>query len=164
MNDTLHILVIAYGNPLRRDDGAGLVLAERLARQWRAQGIVVQQITTHQLVPELAAEIAESCATAVVFVDTTPAAPESSHCIQVRSLDDQDANLTLGHHVDPALIRHMAQGLYGVEIPAWLVTIPGIDFGHGEGFSDEVKAMLTETTAVAFKLIEQARASLASAE
>ncbi len=31
------ILLIAYGNPLRQDDGAGLRLAEQMAQRWQEQ-------------------------------------------------------------------------------------------------------------------------------
>ncbi len=30
------VLVIGYGNELRRDDGAGLRLAERMVERWQA--------------------------------------------------------------------------------------------------------------------------------
>ena len=36
----LHLLVIAYGNTLRRDDGAGIGLARILVKQWRALGFM----------------------------------------------------------------------------------------------------------------------------
>ena len=35
---TPYVLLIAYGNPLRCDDGVGLRLAERMAGRWQATG------------------------------------------------------------------------------------------------------------------------------
>ncbi|MEZ4766952.1 MAG: hypothetical protein R2844_00805 [Caldilineales bacterium] len=64
------ILIIAYGNSLREDDGAGLVLAEKLEPLLRRFAVDARRIETQQLLPELAAEIAASQPHAVVFVDT----------------------------------------------------------------------------------------------
>ena len=64
------ILIIAYGNDLREDDGAGLVLAEQLASVWQVKGLTVQSVAVQQLAPELAADIAGEDVTAVIFVDT----------------------------------------------------------------------------------------------
>ena len=52
------ILIIAYGNPLREDDGAGLVLAEKLETLLRRLAIETRRVEMQQLLPELAAEIA----------------------------------------------------------------------------------------------------------
>ena len=58
MTDPGDLLIIGIGNSLRRDDGAGLVLARGLAETWQTAGHRVQLIETHQLVPELAEPIA----------------------------------------------------------------------------------------------------------
>lgn len=55
------LLIIGYGNELRGDDASGLHVARALA----AEGY--RAIETHQLLPELAEEIAS--ASRVVFVD-----------------------------------------------------------------------------------------------
>ena len=59
-------LAIGIGNTLRRDDGIGPWLAERI-EEWRLPGIRTK--TVHQLTPEIAAEIAE--ANAVLFLDAS---------------------------------------------------------------------------------------------
>ncbi len=46
------LLLIACGNSLRRDDGAGLLLAEIIEREWQSKGIEVQRITVQQLLPD----------------------------------------------------------------------------------------------------------------
>ena len=38
------ILIIAYGNSLRGDDGAGLVLAERLEEAWQGRQVEVERV------------------------------------------------------------------------------------------------------------------------
>ncbi len=63
------LLIIGYGNSLRRDDGAGLVLAQRLAEQWKKDGHAVRLLLTHQLMPEMALDLAESDVAGVLFVD-----------------------------------------------------------------------------------------------
>ena len=40
------LLVIAYGNTLRRDDGAGIGLAGILVKQWLARGLGVRYIVS----------------------------------------------------------------------------------------------------------------------
>ncbi len=54
------VLVIGYGNSLRRDDGAGLILAAGLVDAWRTHDLPASLITAHQLSPELADDIARS--------------------------------------------------------------------------------------------------------
>jgi Ni,Fe-hydrogenase maturation factor len=49
----MFILVIAYGNPLRRDDGAGVALAKKLVRYWQKRGITARLLVVTQLTPEL---------------------------------------------------------------------------------------------------------------
>ncbi len=136
----MKILLFAYGNPLRRDDGAGLALGEKLKEQLESRGIEVQHTAMHQLVPELAAEIADSNPTAILFADATAASISAG--IEVQAVAPQDTTIILGHHCSPNLVMYMAQHLYGVQVPARLVTVKGTDFGHGEGFSPEVAALL----------------------
>ena len=62
------ILLIAYGNPLRQDDGAGLRLAEQMAGRWQAMGASLRHVVVQQLAPELAVEIAAPEVAAVVQV------------------------------------------------------------------------------------------------
>ena len=137
------ILLIAYGNPLRRDDGAGLRLAELMTRRWRAAGMPVRRLAVHQLTPELAAEIAEPDVAAVVFVDARaePLVVDNPAALAVAvtplALPDA-ASPSLGHHIGPAtLLAYAALLLDGRPAPpAWLVTTPGLDFEHGEGLSE----------------------------
>jgi len=59
------ILVIGYGNTLRRDDGVGVRAAEMMAADSRFADVEV--LTVYQLTPELSLDIAT--ASLVVFVD-----------------------------------------------------------------------------------------------
>jgi hydrogenase maturation protease len=138
------ILLIAYGNPLRQDDGAGLRLAERMAERWLALGAPLRHRAVQQLTPELAVEIAEPGVAAVVFVDTRAAAgPDNA--VQVTPLTPPEAATpSLGHHFQPGvLLAYAALLLDGRPAPpAWLVTVPGVAFDHGEGVSETARAAM----------------------
>jgi hydrogenase maturation protease len=139
-------LVIGYGNSLRRDDGAGLFLAAALAERWLAAGLPVRHLAVHQLVPELAEEIARPEVAAVLFIDAAVAAPQApqlggaSHGIA--RVEPLAASPSVGHHLDPALLLLYAERLLGHGPPAWLLTVPGQDFAFGEGFSPAVQAAI----------------------
>lgn len=136
------LLLIGYGNPLRRDDGAGLALAHYLAGELRARGQALRHMEVQQLVPELAAEIANPPASHVLFFDAT-VMPEA-HAIQLRELRAARGEMTMGHQCSADLLLYMARELYGSTARAWLITIPGVDFAHGAGFSPQVAQLLDE--------------------
>ena len=130
------ILIIAYGNPLREDDGAGLVLAEKLETLLRRLAIETRRVEMQQLLPELAAEIAADQPDAVLFVDTRVATAENEQVVVQPIRADDAASPGLGHHLDPAAVLTYAAALYGrAEQPAWLVTVPGWKFGYRETLS-----------------------------
>jgi hydrogenase maturation protease len=154
------ILLIGYGNDLRRDDGAGLVLAESIEQVWRTQQVAVKRISVHQLTPELAEEIARPEVTGVIFVDTRAVAPgEATPGVQVQPLHVGPPSSSLGHHLDPATVLIYADRLYGRRPPTWLVTVPGKDFGYGEGLSQATQKALTAAQALPVELLARLRAS-----
>jgi Ni,Fe-hydrogenase maturation factor len=79
------ILVIGYGNTLRRDDGVGVRAAEMMAADARFADVEV--LTTYQLTPELSLDIAT--ASLVVFVDADVRGLPGS--IEVRELRARSA-------------------------------------------------------------------------
>ena len=141
------ILIIAYGNDLREDDGAGLMLAEQLASVLPDRGLAVQLISVQQLAPELAADIAGENVTVVVFVDTRMTTSPIDRNVAVVPLEpDTELSPSMGHHVQPNIVLAYAQALYGTEVvpPAWLVTVPGTRFGYGEFISDVALSAIRE--------------------
>lgn len=137
------ILIIAYGNSLRQDDGAGLVLAEMLEAACRARRLEVERIVTHQLTPELSLEVARQGVAAVVFVDTRAVDPaETTPFVEVRPISTASLSPSLGHHLNPACLLVYAHLLYGQHPPAWEVTVPGVDFEHGEDLSPIARQVL----------------------
>lgn len=150
------ILLIGYGNDLRRDDGVGLVLAGLIEQSWRALGVAVTRLSVHQLLPELAEEIAGPEISAVVFVDARAVTSEEVNPqVQVQSLAVETQSPSLGHHLNPASLLAYADLLYGRQPPAWLVTVPAADFGYGEGLSEVVQQVLGAAQSLPLELLAQ---------
>ncbi|WP_366949723.1 hydrogenase [Geobacter sp.] len=124
---------------LRRDDGAGVALAGRVAR---GAGPGVKLIETQQLLPELAEELAAPGVAAAIFCDARLADATDGEPVRLSRISPVCAGSSLGHHLAPEELLALADGLYGAAPPAWLVTVAGHDFGHGEGFSTEVRHAL----------------------
>ncbi|AFZ59612.1 hydrogenase maturation protease [Anabaena cylindrica FACHB-243] len=114
-------MVIGYGNELRGDDGIGKRIANAI-NSWHL--LTVKSLAVHQLTPELAANLAN--ADLAIFVDAC------IHCepldVQVRSLSSRDSSTINGHTGDPRSLLALTESLYGHCPPAWLVTVPGVNF------------------------------------
>jgi hydrogenase maturation protease len=118
-------LIIAIGNTLRRDDGAAHRVVELLGEIPGAR-----ILTCHQLMPEMAEDIA--AAARVVFVD----ADVEPGPARLEPLAETGAWSALGgHSVGPAEVVALASKLYGFQGEAWLCRVPGEDFGDGTGLS-----------------------------
>ncbi len=136
------VLILGIGNPLRGDDGAGWVLAERLAAAWPRFTGLVSLRRVQQLTPELAEEIAELGPKLVIFAD----AAAENQTAAVKVLRREEA-VELGgsewgssHALGAAQLMEMTRRLYNFDCDAWLVTVPGVEFGHGEGLSTVAEA------------------------
>jgi len=125
-------LVVGYGNELRGDDAVGAQVANTVA-SWELPA--VRSIVVHQLLPELATELAT--ADYVIFVD---ACGEES-CARTVQLSPISA--TQSDRVATALTHaHSAQGLlaltqklYGHTPQAWLLQVPTESFDFGKRLS-----------------------------
>lgn len=156
------ILIIAYGNSLRHDDGAGLILAEHLEARWLEQGVDVERIAVHQLGPELALDIAREEVEAVIFVDTRDARTErqtpGKFPVLTQPLTATTGQNSLGHHFQPCTILVYARDLYAYAPTAWLVTVPGVNFEHGGGLSEVAHQALQSLPNIADDLLHQIQA------
>jgi len=137
-------LVIGYGNPLRGDDAAGPLLAERVAA-WQLPGVTV--LAVQQLTPELAAELAE-CDRAV-FLDARQGGGE----IRLRALAPADTRGGLEHASDPAQLLALARDVFGARPGAWLLTMPGVEFGFGTGLSEPTTRAVAAATGLLARLL-----------
>jgi len=138
-----HPLVIGCGNPLRRDDGVGVRVAELLAEDPRFGGVDV--LAVHQLTPELAVDI--GACSLVVFIDADVSAEPGA--VTVRSLEVPSPPSAVGpgpasHHVSATQILALAELLYGQAPRAFAVSVGVADLEMGEGLSAVVEASLPE--------------------
>jgi hydrogenase maturation protease len=131
--DMVSLLLIGYGNPLRGDDSVGQRVAEAVAG-WKMAN--VHALAVHQLVPELAEQVAS--ARTVVFVDAS--AGEDDGALTVRRIGPAGRPLTLGHMADPRALLALVQVLHGRHPSAWWVTVPGVKFDLGEEISPTAAA------------------------
>lgn len=139
------ILLIACGNSLRRDDGAGLLLAELLEKSWRQGNCRVKRISVHQLTPELAEFIAaERVATVVFFDSRVTTEKQGKHGVEVHRLALSDSSPSLAHDCNPETMMLYARWLYGKSIPCWIVSVPARDFAYGEGLSTMAQEAIAE--------------------
>lgn len=141
-------LIVGYGNTLRQDDGIGPVIADRLEPQFANTD--VQIITAHQLMPEIAATVAE--AERVIFVDAAIHGKPGE--VRVAELAPA-GTMTDAHTLGPAEILRLADHLYGRVPPTFLVTITGADFDLGESLSDAVHAAIPDAIQRITALIEK---------
>ena len=146
------LLIIGYGNSLRSDDGAGIALAEKLAGHLNELGLKAKLMTSAQLLPEMAAEISAAHINKVVFIDTCREHDGSG--IEIRNIGVDTSTQCTGHQLSPATLLLYAVLLYGRNPDAWLVTIPGFNFSHGESFSTEVRSYMQNITSIAHDLLQ----------
>jgi len=151
------VLILAYGNSLRRDDGAGFVLGDVVERMLSEAGLEVVRIDSHQLEPELALDISGEKISAVLFIDTR-SLPETPGGDNLRGqfrrvVSAKNGSPGIGHHLNPQTLLAYSLFLFKKEPPAWLVTIPGKDFDHGEGLSDTARKAINSAPEILSELI-----------
>lgn len=126
------MLVIGYGNELRRDDGVGPLVARTVA-SWGLPGVVA--IDSQGLLPEMAEDL--SRADRALFVDAGP-----GERVEVMEIAPRERE-TIGHTGDPAWLLALAESLFGRAPQAWLLTVPSPDLGIGEGLSPLAREGMT---------------------
>lgn len=117
-------LVIAYGNPLRGDDGAAWSIANDL-RRFVPDSVRILQL--HQLSPE-AAEPA-SKADLVIFVDA--AAHGSLDTVRCLPVVAKLQATRFWHHVGPEAVLGLCGKVYAAHPQGFLITVPGEQFDYG---------------------------------
>jgi len=136
--ETPRILVIGYGNTLRRDDGVGWSAAERI-EGWGHPAIRVLART--QLLPELADELAG--AGLILFLDAT-ADPEGP-AVRLESIEPSTKGPdSLIHAMTPETLVRLCEAIHGHAPPALMVSIPVDDFGFGDELSPRAMRGLEE--------------------
>ncbi|HKS76382.1 MAG TPA: hydrogenase maturation protease [Terriglobales bacterium] len=144
------ILILAYGNPLRGDDGLGWRAAEVLLNDF-AEGMEIR--TCHQLLPEVAEPV--SRADAIFFIDAArDGEPGELRC---RALTPENSAARFTHQLSPAGILALSAELYGHAPKAFLMSICGDSFGFSEKLSPAVAASLPRLTGLVKELVRHVR-------
>lgn len=130
------VLVIAWGNPLREDDGVAWHVIEGLRTLRPRPGLPALHLRhAHQLTPEMAECL--SRAAGVVFVDARrDGTPGEIRC---EPITPGAGTNPLVHSLSPQALLLYAEGLYGRAPEAVVVSIAGERFGTGETLSPVVR-------------------------
>jgi hydrogenase maturation protease len=126
-----NVLVIGYGNTLRRDDGVGPRVAEAVGNLCLPG---VRTIIAQQLSPEHADLI--SRASTVVFVDASVDAPRQ---VQLCKLAPGDTSQLMAHAADPRTMLALARDVFGHAPEAWWLTIPALNLDFSEDLTPEAQ-------------------------
>ncbi len=133
------ILVIGYGNPLRRDDGIGQRIATLMEQRLKPEALRV--LTAYQLTPELVAPIRD--AQLVIFIDARVGDLTGTVISEV--VEPQTAvNGAFTHQVSPSILLGAASELYGVKPSGLLVSIIANDFDYGTELSEDMNRLVPE--------------------
>lgn len=122
-------LLFAIGNPQRGDDG---VAAEVCALVGQGDWKIIE---TMELMPEMAGEVVHADRLVFIDADYRGGAPSIA---PLASVACHPGPMT--HSLRPCDLVAFARRLYGFRGPAWLLRVPGIDFGLGRPLSDTARA------------------------
>ena len=146
------VLVIAYGNPLRCDDGVAWQAAEEIRRKLPS---LAEVVCVHQLAPELAEEI--SRAGTVIFLDATGNGDPGK--VVCQAVSEDPAQSRFSHHLAPAQVLALCDQLYQAKPRGFLISISGECFDHGEGLSPAAINALPQSVAVVSDLVRRLKSS-----
>jgi hydrogenase maturation protease len=121
----MQTLLIALGNPLRGDDGAAGLVADRLQGE-----LGITTIRAFHVLPELAEQVA---AADTVFLVDADVQCEQPHIELLVS--DPSRRSPISHSVSASEVVTLARRLYGFHGRAYLCHIPALRFGSTEGVS-----------------------------
>ncbi|MBF0166527.1 MAG: hydrogenase maturation protease [Alphaproteobacteria bacterium] len=153
-------LVVGIGNEFRRDDGVGLILAERLkARQIPALDVVLHHGEGTGLMA-----LWQGRSLAVVIDAVSSGKPAGSlHVIDaVRDSVPPDLILFSSHAFGLAEAVEMARNLDQLPKQLWIVGVEGQDFKHGQELSRDVASALDLALETVLTLITSPRADRAA--
>lgn len=126
MKNSAKTVLIGYGNSLREDDGFGPAVAALLSQHGG-----IKSLAAHQLVPEMAQEIAQG--ERVIFVDINIENPPGVFAVPLTNAYDP-----LGHTLTPWQVIELARVLFDFEGDFLVFSVGGACFGHQERLSPPV--------------------------
>jgi hydrogenase maturation protease len=142
-----NVLVIGYGNTLRGDDGAGVKAAETISQLHPE----FKCIYLHQLVPELAEQIAEC--DLVFFIDAQKDITQPNARLVAPSIETDQLRT---HFISPESLLALSQQLYQ-HLPkkAYVIGIPASQFEFSEEFSASTKIGVNESAQMVNKIFSE---------
>jgi hydrogenase maturation protease len=143
------VLILACGNPLRGDDGVAWHAAEALRQTLPPDQAEI--FCFHQFAPELA-EVS-SHAAAVIFLDA--AAKGTPGQVICEPVGTETSDSRFSHHLTPAAVMTLSRQLYGANPQAFVVSLCGECFDHGEELSPAVVAALPEFVGAVKQLVSE---------
>jgi hydrogenase maturation protease len=128
------VLVIGYGNTLRGDDAAGVHAADLIAKRYPE----ITCVRVHQLMPELAEQIAEC--DIVFFIDAQQGITQPIARLIAPGIE---ADQPRSHFFSPESLLALSQQLYQ-QLPskAYVVGIPASQFEFSETLSAQTNAAM----------------------
>jgi len=128
------VLVLGFGNPLRGDDGAGPMVAQRVVALF-PDAAFCRCITDQQLLPEHTDAIA--AVRRVLFIDSS--VNLSAGEIRITEIFPEACpSHKLTHHIAPQTLLWMAQQFFSHAPRAWLIEIGVADMSVGQHLSPVV--------------------------
>jgi hydrogenase maturation protease len=153
---TPRILIIAYGNPLRCDDGIAWRAADSLEGGFPESEVEILRL--HQLAPEIADSVRQR--ELVLFVDAAEVEVTRPGEIRAREVSTSEIGESrpshFSHAFSPAQVLAIARDVFKAAPKAFVITIAGDNFEHGEYLSATVANALPELIARVEQLVEQA--------
>lgn len=165
-SDLRRTLIAAFGNPFRRDDGAGAAVAnaaliqigrEPLSPLDDGLGSLGQQIDViqlHQLVPELAETVADY--DLLILIDAHVGLIEES-IVEQRILPSFQPHL-IAHQTRPSSVLALSHMMVGRAPEGVLLSLRGHDFGFGEGLSPKTAALVPQAVSRILQMIQKTTA------
>ena len=129
-----HIIIFAYGNIMRGDDAAGVVLGEYLQKCYLDHP-EVEVVVQRQLLPEHLPMMAQ--AEELLFLDATiDGEPGEIHHETV--VPSKEPMSPMSHSLTPPQMLGMVKKIYGTPPHATLWTLTGWEFEHHEGMTEKM--------------------------
>ncbi len=156
------LLLIAYGNTSRRDDGVAYYVVQRLCarlglppeRLEAEDGALDERLNVlrlHQLAPELAETLAQY--DAVIFIDAHVEG-QGWAPVEWRPIEPTYAPSLVSHHLKPAAVLALCETLYGAHPQGYALSILGHDFDFGEDLSPATLALADEAVERLVRFLE----------
>jgi len=143
------VLILAYGNPLRGDDGIAWCAAEALQRILPSSRTEILFLS--QLTPELAEPISQ--ADAIIFLDAaTEGRPGKITCAPVNAEAQRPG---FSHQMTPQSLLAFCAQLDAPRPRAFVVSMTGQSFDAPDALSNEARSALPQLVSTVQQLVDR---------